>query len=255
MQENLGSPQKNTWRERFTSSFARWTNSDARGRRRYLLEPVDQEVKLNWQVMADTVKTWQDLLANEVSAEEREYKKAALRDAIEDHEIFLPVFRAIVNQEMERIFHYFLMVSNKCQSPIEKIMLYALIIAGREETQTCIADGYLFGEQHGYSTLYIEPQAKVENYRLDFLLTLEERSLRNQDEVVACPKIAVECDGHDFHNRTREQARHDRERDRQVQAAGLRIYRYTGSEIWADVFKCAHEIIRTLTRDAYQERR
>ena len=55
-------------------------------------------------------------------------------------------------------------------------------------------------------------------------------------------KVAIECDGHDFHERTKEQARHDRRRDRAFQVAGWSILRFTGSEISADPLDCAYQV-------------
>lgn len=55
--------------------------------------------------------------------------------------------------------------------------------------------------------------------------------------------IVVECDGHDFHERTKEQAARDRSRDRVMTAAGHRVLRFTGSELWESAAECASEII------------
>ena len=66
-------------------------------------------------------------------------------------------------------------------------------------------------------------------------------------------KMVVECDGHDFHDQSKEQARKDRGRDRMLQSLGSPVYRYTGSEIWADVFKCAYQAVRDLKRQADKE--
>ncbi len=54
--------------------------------------------------------------------------------------------------------------------------------------------------------------------------------------------VLVECDGHDFHERTKDQAKHDRMKDRFLQANGYNILRFTGSELWSDPYKCAKEI-------------
>lgn len=58
-------------------------------------------------------------------------------------------------------------------------------------------------------------------------------------------KLAIEADGHEFHERTKQQAAADRERDRRLVRCGYTIIRFTGSEIHADPCGCAHEIIRT----------
>lgn len=56
--------------------------------------------------------------------------------------------------------------------------------------------------------------------------------------------IVVECDGHDYHERTKEQAAHDRKRDRAMTEAGITVLRYTGSEIWRNPFACAQQTIQ-----------
>jgi very-short-patch-repair endonuclease len=55
--------------------------------------------------------------------------------------------------------------------------------------------------------------------------------------------LAIECDGHDFHERTKKQAAYDRRKDRRIQASGMNIFRFTGSEIWPNGGDCALEII------------
>jgi hypothetical protein len=54
----------------------------------------------------------------------------------------------------------------------------------------------------------------------------------------------VECDGFEYHDRTREQAIRDRMRDRTLQESG---FRYAGAEIWADVFGCARQALGFLS--------
>jgi len=46
--------------------------------------------------------------------------------------------------------------------------------------------------------------------------------------------VALEFDGHEFHERTKEQARRDKARDRGLQILGWRVLRFTGSEVWRD---------------------
>jgi very-short-patch-repair endonuclease len=51
--------------------------------------------------------------------------------------------------------------------------------------------------------------------------------------------LIIECDGHEFHDRTKEQASNDRARDRKLKKLGYEVFRYTGSDIYSDPFKCA----------------
>lgn len=61
---------------------------------------------------------------------------------------------------------------------------------------------------------------------------------------VACWRtLVVECDGHDFHERTKEQAAKDRARDRHLLLEGYEVFRFTGSELWRDPWGCAGQVI------------
>lgn len=91
--------------------------------------------------------------------------------------------------------------------------------------------------------LYAQQPMLDGKYRADFLLVAkyeysEKRSL-----------IVIECDGHDFHERTKEQAARDRQRDRDMTAAGYKVFRFTGSEIWRDAGGCAAEVASFLTNE------
>ncbi len=84
------------------------------------------------------------------------------------------------------------------------------------------------------------PQAQLPGWRVDFLIGFETWSPeRNSFWVDAI----VECNGHDFHERTKGQAARDRRRDRQAVASGLPIFRFTGSELWRDPIGCARELL------------
>lgn len=54
--------------------------------------------------------------------------------------------------------------------------------------------------------------------------------------------IAIECDGHEFHEKTKEQAQKDKSKDRFLSSKGLAVFRFTGSEITKNPDKCADEI-------------
>jgi very-short-patch-repair endonuclease len=70
-------------------------------------------------------------------------------------------------------------------------------------------------------------QYQLDKYRLDF--------------AVPELRLAVECDGHDFHA-SKEQRGHDAARDRCLTAHGWRTLRFTGSEIHANPTRCANEL-------------
>jgi len=74
----------------------------------------------------------------------------------------------------------------------------------------------------------------IESYKIDFVLD------------TGFDSLAIECDGHDFHDRTKQQAAYDRARDRFFLAHGLSTVRFTGSEIVHSKEKCAEEIYQIL---------
>lgn len=122
-----------------------------------------------------------------------------------------------------------------CESPIEELMGIAL--KKREERE-------------GLLPLFISPQWKVEtkdkNFRIDFILArVDSITDDGLDEHV---KIAIECDGHEFHEKTKEQAQHDKQRDRLLTELGFKVLRFTGSEIYRDADACAAEVYRLARR-------
>lgn len=60
------------------------------------------------------------------------------------------------------------------------------------------------------------------------------------------PTAYIELDGHDWHERTREQASRDRARDRRVLRAGGNVLRYTGSDVFGDPCSVILDITDTL---------
>lgn len=58
--------------------------------------------------------------------------------------------------------------------------------------------------------------------------------------------VAIECDGHEFHERTKQQASSDRARDRELLEMGLATIRFTGSDIHNYPRECALSSFRVL---------
>ena len=62
--------------------------------------------------------------------------------------------------------------------------------------------------------------------------------------------IAIELDGHDFHERTKQQAPQDRARERTIFRHGYIIHRFTGFEVYRNPRKCVEEVIQLITLPA-----
>lgn len=106
--------------------------------------------------------------------------------------------------------------------------------------------------------IVLQPQIQVgeRRYRLDFAV-LVERFVRKAPPGAGTGKVIqdsswyerydavyinVECDGHDFHERTKEQAARDKRRDRDLQSVGWVVARFTGSEIFKDAPAAAAQV-------------
>lgn len=87
--------------------------------------------------------------------------------------------------------------------------------------------------------LVIQMQHRLLDWRADFVLSCPS---------ISGKKVIIECDGHDFHERTKEQAARDRSRDRAAQEAGHMMLRYTGSEIYRDPLGCARAALKALAK-------
>ncbi len=123
-----------------------------------------------------------------------------------------------------------------CQSPIEvklgaSLLMFAAILQPYAEILNPKTDRPIFYLQTSdsldlsRSECVLVPQYKWRDFRIDFAVLHNgiEREL-----------LFIECDGHEFHERTKEQATSDKARDRIIQHAGIPILRFTGSEIFRD---------------------
>lgn len=104
-----------------------------------------------------------------------------------------------------------------CASPIEDVIAACLVIIS-------------FASMFGKTTFKFEQQKQLHGYWVDFYI-----------EIAGKPFV-VECDGHDYHERTKHQAAHDRARDRCLAINGIPTLRFTGSEICRSPEKCLNDI-------------
>ena len=101
--------------------------------------------------------------------------------------------------------------------------------------------------------LLMRRQVQLEAGKVDFIISAfdGESGFRGKDPMDVLPgsdrrwkHLVIECDGHDFHERTKQQAARDRSRDRQAVLAGMDCFRFTGSELWRDPWDCAAQVTR-----------
>lgn len=134
-------------------------------------------------------------------------------------------------------------------SPIERLFITALesiVLAGLVEYRFVRFPSAHWSisellAQRDQLSLIVEPQAKVSGWRVDFLIYAWDTGRATGRE--QWRRLIVECDGHDFHERTKAQAICDRSRDRAAQLEGVTVLRFTGSEIHNDPMECAMQVV------------
>lgn len=107
--------------------------------------------------------------------------------------------------------------------------------------------------RHGALMIGAMPQAPVGVYRADFLFLGVIADSDDKADWKVIP-LVVECDGHDFHDRTKDQVRRDKQRDRDMLALGYQCMRFAGSEIWRDPMSCLNEAINFLEGQIHSQR-
>jgi len=143
----------------------------------------------------------------------------------------------------ERLLFYWMDIEAPlyhCESPIEMLMFLALDQC-REFCERELA--------RSNTRLCIQTQSEIEAggklYRVDFEVYVCDPRDSN---CALGPRMVIECDGHEFHEKTKEQAARDKRRDRHLQMAGYTVFRFTGSEIWENATGCAAQALGHLFR-------
>jgi very-short-patch-repair endonuclease len=128
----------------------------------------------------------------------------------------------------------YLDIIKKCDSPIEKLFIKEFMLLKE-----------YFSQVTG-TNIKILPQQKYKvnesEYRVDFQVII------SKDNNIL-HKFLIECDGHDFHEKTKEQAKRDKQRDRDFLSLGIKTIRFTGSEIYNNATKCVVDVFKTVYQD------
>lgn len=108
------------------------------------------------------------------------------------------------------------------KSPIEQMFHLAFSVISQE----------FYGSRYRLES-QVEIIATSKKYYADFVIYLE-----NEEQL----KLVIECDGHDFHKVTKEQVKHDNERDMALKKAGFDVIHFSGSQLYENAWKCADEV-------------
>jgi very-short-patch-repair endonuclease len=133
----------------------------------------------------------------------------------------------ILDDIHEKLINY-INEAKYCDSPLEFELFFSLKRCIKRLNQDHSKDFWI----HTQYPLSVNGS----NYRADILIC-EIGTEGNTNY----PHVVIECDGHDFHEKSKEQVQRDKKRDRDLQLAGYRVIRFTGSEIFKNAYKCARE--------------
>lgn len=115
----------------------------------------------------------------------------------------------------------YLALAPLCESPIE-------VMFGVAMTQ------HMRGQD---TDLRLVPQFWWRRYRIDWALLRDD-----------APVCFIECDGAEFHT-TEAQKRRDREKDTAAKAAGIEIFRFSGSDLFRSAEACAVIVFNAAERN------
>lgn len=128
---------------------------------------------------------------------------------------------------------------NNCETPIERIL------------------GMEFYFWDLYSFCYYNPAVDVVDIVEQYSITINGKAYRADFAIfVNYPKadkhltFIIECDGHDYHEKTKEQAQRDKQKDRDLMMNGYIVVRFTGSELYKNSNKCIKDLIKIILRHA-----
>ncbi|WP_207539616.1 endonuclease domain-containing protein [Sabulicella rubraurantiaca] len=182
-------------------------------------------------------------LANEAEEAAIEFASEAmemLKGAEPDHT------NALSNLRRAHHLHYAFpdelwMAAEQCESPIENILAAYLILEG--------TDGY---NDLDYNPFWGAPSFPDPAWGTIWTIQHQFRRMRPDFLFKVCLEgenrfLAVECDGHDVHDGTKEQARRDRSRDWTLLTSGIPVIRFTEFEIVRDPQACVKDIISVLS--------
>jgi hypothetical protein len=145
-----------------------------------------------------------------------------------------PKAREFVRKKIEEVEYEALSGACDCESPIEQLMGVMLAFAFNDTSNPYPWVGS--GPEVHRLEAWVDNQVWIEvherSYRIDFVIYIKDREVCLKNNRPKIYSIAVECDGHDFHEKTKEQAAHDKMRDRDLAEVFDLVLHYTGSEIY-----------------------
>ena len=158
-----------------------------------------------------------------------------------DYEYILDTFLELPRKAQIIILKYknyeilddFYLMSYENQSPIEQIYLIALMTL-----QEIVGFNFVIESQYP-----IECENK--KYYSDFAICHYECF---HDDLKEDFRLIIECDGYEFHQKTKEQVEKDNNREYDIKMQGFEILRFSGKEIYNDAMGCALKTLKYIAK-------
>lgn len=135
--------------------------------------------------------------------------------------------------------HYPTIICEEIKSPIEQIFITAFDLYQQSKKEKF----FLFSQA--------PIKIKKKKYFADFLFEPDEYVNRYNTNA----KVVIECDGYEFHQKTKEQVQHDNEREYDLKMANYEVIRFSGTQIFNSPIKCAEDaynyIFKRIKEDSY----
>lgn len=171
-------------------------------------------------------------------AESLEYKYKFICDSFD----FYPIDEAVKNDVKNRLEWIKKKVSKDFESTISRIIGTHKITSPIEQIFLMEWKYLKVEERFGVE---LSPSSKVETDIGIFILDFQITSESNPNF-----KLAIELDGHDFHEKTKEQVARDKRRERAIVKKKIPVLRFSGSEIFRKARSCIEEIIQYIEENA-----
>ncbi|HEX7065890.1 MAG TPA: DUF559 domain-containing protein [Bacillales bacterium] len=154
-------------------------------------------------------------------------------DTLEDN------VRDLVIEKFDRYLDELQGITEFCRSPIEKMLAIPLYDSVERSKWNHFGD--IFD---------ISPQVEVDTggnkYTVDFMVRFGIQDPEGKNHIFH--DFVIECDGHEFHEKTKEQVSKDKQRERDLMKKGYIVIRFSGSDIHNTPEYCAHEAMDIINR-------
>ena len=87
----------------------------------------------------------------------------------------------------------------------------------------------------------------INGFKPDFIITKEVYETSSFDNLHYDINCAIEIDGHEWHEKTKEQASRDKQKDREYLKNGFVPIRFTGSDVYHDANSCVKDVIEIIS--------